>query len=347
MEHFTAHRLRSACQVVEPMQLNEHQGSAIRGAFYHALLDAFCMNREAASCAACPLVATCPVAFLVATLDPKSDRGATVPRPYTIEPPLDGKTRYAPGETLEFGLTMFARALNPFPYVVLGMQRLEQGGLGKRLPENGYRRGRFRVRAVWAENPLTSERQEVLRQGEAMVQVPDVPITHAQVTQWVNQQSSESTNQRISESAIVLRFLTPTRLVDKGRLVHQPDFRVLVQRLLERLSALAREFCDTPLVLDFGGLIRQAAAVQLVADDTRWVELESYSTRLGRSTPLGGFIGQATFAGDVTPFLPWLLWGQFTHVGKDAVKGNGLYQVTWVERETSPFVLIQAVCHPA
>jgi hypothetical protein len=330
MEHFTAHRLRFACQVVEPMQLNEHQGSAIRGAFYHALLNAFCMNSQAASCTACPLVATCPVAFLVATLDPQSDRGADVPRPYTIEPPLDGKTRYAPGETLEFGLTMFARALNLFPYVVLGMQRLEQGGLGKRLPENGYRRGRFRVRAVWAENPLTGERQEVLRQGETMVNVPDVPITHAQVTQWVNQQSAIGNRQ----SSIALRFLTPTRLVDNGQLVHQPDFRILMQRLLERLSALAREFGDTPLVLDFGGLIHQAETVQLVADDTRWVELESYSTRLGRATPLGGFIGEATFAGDLAPFLPWLLWGQFTHVGKDAVKGNGLYQVTWVERET-------------
>jgi len=340
MEHFTAHRLRFACQVVEPMQLNEHQGSAIRGAFYHALLNAFCMNREAASCTACPLVASCPVAFLVATLDPKSDRGATVPRPYTIEPPLDGKTRYEPGETLEFGLTMFARALNLFPYVVLGMQRLEQGGLGKRLPENGYRRGRFQVRAVWAENPLTGERQEVLRQGETMVNVPDVPITHAQVTKSANQQI---TNQQITnrqspienlKSKIVLRFLTPTRLVDNGQLVHQPDFRVLMQRLLERLSALAREFSDTPLALDFGGLIRQAEAVRLVADNTRWVELESYSTRLKRATPIGGFIGQAVYeAADWRPFLPWLIWGQFTHVGKDAVKGNGLYQLTWVERE--------------
>jgi len=341
MEHFTAHRLRFTCQVVEPMQLNEHQGSAIRGAFYHALLSAFCMNREAASCAACPLVASCPVAFLVATLDPQSDRGATVPRPYTIEPPLDGKTRYEPGETLEFGLTMFARALNLFPYVVLGMQRLEQGGLGKRLPENAYRRGRFRVRAVWAENPLTGERQEVLRQGETMVQVPDVPITHAQVCQWANQQI---TNQQITnrqspienlKSKIVLRFLTPTRLVDNGQLVHRPDFRVLMQRLLERLSALARTFSDTPLELDFGGLIRQAETVQLVADNTRWVELESYSTRLGRATPIGGFIGQAVYqAADWSPFLPWLAWGQFTHVGKDAVKGNGLYQLTWMEPGT-------------
>jgi hypothetical protein len=328
MEHFTAHRLRFACQVAEPMQLNEHQGSAIRGAFYHALVNAFCMNRQVASCTACPLVATCPVAFLVATLDPKSDRGATVPRPYTIEPPLDGKTCYAPGETLKFGLTMFARALSLFPYVVLGMQRLEQGGLGKRLPENGYRRGRFRVHAIWAENPLTGERQEVLRQGETMVNVPDVPITHAQVTQWANQRISESPIEN-PKSEIGLRFLTPTRLVDNGQLVHRPDFRVLVQRLSERLSALTREFCDTPLALDFGGLIHQAETVQLVTDDTRWVELESYSTRLGRSTPLSGFIGEATFAGDLAPFLPWLLWGQFTHVGKDAVKGNGWYSIAF------------------
>jgi hypothetical protein len=187
-----------------------------------------------------------------------------------------------------------------------------------------------------------------------------VPITHAQVCQWANQRISESAKQgsgesgneeiresgtgpspiansksEIRNSQLAIRFLTPTRLVDGGRLVRRPDFRILMQRLLERLSALTRQFCDTPLALDFGGLIHQAEAVQLVADNTRWVELESYSTRLGRATPLGGFIGEATFAGDLAPFLPWLLWGQFTHVGKDAVKGNGLYQVTWVERETS------------
>ena len=76
MDHFTAHRLRFECQVVEPIQLNEHTGSAIRGAFYHALWSGFCMNRESPSCTACPLVVTCPVAFLVSTLDPQSDRGA-------------------------------------------------------------------------------------------------------------------------------------------------------------------------------------------------------------------------------------------------------------------------------
>ncbi len=338
MEHFTAHRLRFVTEVASPIELNAHKGSAIRGALYHALTDGFCMHKPALAangCAQCPLVATCPVAFLVATLDPRSDRGANVPRPYTIEPPLDNepmaqsanepnpnghaKTTYAKGERFEFGLTMFARALNLFPYVVLSIKNLEKSGIGKRVAENRYQRGRFVVREIWAENPLTGERQPVLREGEAMVQVPDVPITSAAVSR----QSSA-----VSAEGITLRFLTPTRLVDDGHLVRHPDFRVLVQRLFERLSALARTFGDAPLALDFAGLIADAARVQCVRGETRWVELESYSTRLGRATPIGGFVGAATYSGNLAPFLPWLLWGQFTHVGKDAVKGNGWYEVS-------------------
>jgi len=83
MNNFTAHRLRFVAEVQSAIELNEHQGSAIRGALYHALRSRFCGNREAAECAACPLVATCPVATLVSTLKPGSVRGRDVPRPYT------------------------------------------------------------------------------------------------------------------------------------------------------------------------------------------------------------------------------------------------------------------------
>lgn len=70
MHHFTVQRLRFVVEAREPIELNEHQGSAIRGAIFHALLDRFCTNREARECAACSLVAASPVAFLVSTLDP-------------------------------------------------------------------------------------------------------------------------------------------------------------------------------------------------------------------------------------------------------------------------------------
>jgi hypothetical protein len=217
---------------------------------------------------------------------------------------------------------MFSRALNLFPYVILTAHALQEEGLGRKVEENGWRRGTFSLREVWAENPLTGERQQVMAGGDPLVRVPDVPITHEQILESVLNQAQGD--------QLTLRFLTPTRLVDQGRLVQRPLFRVVVQRLFERLSALARAYCDTPLELDFQDLLQRAERVQLIEDGTRWVEWESYSTRRHASTPNSGFLGAATYRGELAPFLPWLLWGQFTHVGKDAVKGNGWYcQEAW------------------
>ncbi|MGC8947286.1 MAG: CRISPR system precrRNA processing endoribonuclease RAMP protein Cas6, partial [Anaerolineae bacterium] len=150
MFSFTAHRLRFITEVQTPVELNEHQGSAIRGALFHALRNRFCMNREVPECAACPLATSCPVAFLVSTLDPASDRGRDVPRPFTVQPPLPGSGhpleqgshlafRYEPGERLEFGLTLYAHALKLFPYVVLAVTELERGGLGRRVQQEDGR----------------------------------------------------------------------------------------------------------------------------------------------------------------------------------------------------------------
>lgn len=330
MEDFTAHRLRFRVAVQTPIELNPHKGSSIRGALYHALRRQFCFNREAPSCAECPLHATCPVAFLVATtirdrmlkVDDKGQRGREVPRPYTIEPPLESKTRYEPGETLTFGLTLFTQALNLFPYIILAIKGLEKGGLGRKVAENGWRRGTFTLQEITAFNPLTGERQTVLQEGSELVEVPDVPVTHPQVM------AAAKERQLIRDGILKMEFLTPTRLIDQGQLVHKPRFRPLLQRLLERLSALARTFSDTPFDQELKyRLIGQAEAIETVADETRWVELESYSTRRRARTPIGGFVGRAAFRGNLEPFLPWLIWGQFTHVGKNAVKGDGWYRI--------------------
>jgi len=140
MENFTAHQLHFTCQVQTPILLNEHQGSAIRGALFQALRNQFCFNKEAKGCGECALWATCPICFLVATRNPQSERGVEVPRPYTIEPPIERMNestniriyestnartarkfvnssirRYEPGETLQFGLTLFAQASISFP----------------------------------------------------------------------------------------------------------------------------------------------------------------------------------------------------------------------------------------
>ena len=336
MQHFTAHRLRLVADVKTTIELNEHQGSAIRGALYHALRTRFCTNRAAEECSECTLVAACPVATLVSTMLPGAKRGRDVPRPYTIQPPLpgtghplsrpDGRVvyRYRPGEQLAFGRTLYAQALQLFPYVVMAIMEMSEKGIGRRTKHDDgrWRRGSFTLREVWTENPLTGQRQPVISEGDRVVQVPDLPVTHEQVLTWAADPAPGG--------QVHVALMTPTRLIERGRLVkpHSFRFRPFFQRLLDRIEGLSQVFSDTPQSFDFPALIAAAEEVRTVENLLSWEELRSYSTRQRRDTPTSGLMGHVTFeADDWGPFLPWLGWGQYVHVGKDAVKGNGWYEV--------------------
>ena len=377
MDNFKAHRLRFVTEVQTTIELNEHQGSAIRGALYHAMRARFCGNKAVDECAQCPLVLTCPVAALLSTLKPDAPGGRDVPRPFTIQPPVIAGSRervagsgdrvagsgeqiagsgergagscghpvedeqgrlffhYRPGERFEFGLTLYAQALQLFPYVVLTVKTFEEGGLGRRMARDSGRwlRGILRIQEVWAENPLTGERQPVLASGDDTVHVPDVPITHAQVCKFASEQVGKPASLQADKSGsgcVTLRFLTPTRLVESGRLVkpHTFRFKPLLQRLLDRLESLSRDFSDTKLDVDFSALVAASENVRVLDNRLWWEELRSYSTRRRADSPTSGLLGTVILeADDWSPFAPYLVWGQFTHVGKDATKGNGEYRI--------------------
>jgi len=324
MQQFSAHRMCVRAQVITPVSLNEHKGSAIRGALFHSLRNRFCTLRDRRSCSDCPLWEGCPVCSLVSTIAPDNRLGHNAARPYTVQPPLE-ETRlfYRPGDTLSFGLTLFSDALRLFPYLTMALQGMAEQGLGRKCAENGWRRGTFELHNVWAENPLSNQREPILQKGHPSVHTPDIPITHQQILAQAERMAQASD--------LTLELLTPTRLTHRKRLVKPGSvtFRIVLARLLDRLQSLAASQCDTPLELDYGQLVRSAENVKTVADRTRWVELASYSTRQRRTTPIGGLVGAITFcAHDWRPYLPWLLWGQYTHIGKDAVKGNGWYRLT-------------------
>ncbi len=42
---------------------------------------------------------------------------------------------------------------------------------------------------------------------------------------------------------------------------------------------------------------------------------------------MGGFVGEVTYEGNLQEFLPLLILGRYTHVGKYAVWGNGRYEI--------------------
>jgi hypothetical protein len=259
-----------------------------------------------------------------------------VPRPYAIEPPLlpsDDPTRAAwfdPGERFRFGLTLYSQAMNLFPYLVVAMPILGQAGLGVPLAENGRRgqkrRGQLKLCQVEAVNPVTGEIAPVMGEGQTRVHLPNVPATQADVDAL-----AADVLARIAPSGmLVLRYLTPTRIVEGRHLVQRPWLGPLVRRLLERIDALRVEYAGQPPWPDRQRLSDLADGVHLVEDCTHWEEVRSGSRRLGRSTWVSGYVGAATYWAKPDAWaalLPLLLWGQATHVGKNATKGNGWYRI--------------------
>ena len=247
---------------------------------------------------------------------------------------------------------------------MLSVPLLESSGVGKPVSTNGGRRGRFHVEQIDLVDPLagtasSGERtQRLYTRGEAKVAKPELMITPQQVTARARELAAAAAK----SGQFTIRFLTPTRLIADGLLVHKPDFRILALRLAERVEALERAYgaasvagslsADGDVALTeeeraaararYTRIGQAAAQIKLVSDETRWVNVASYSARQHRATPIGGFVGRATFAlpaehaqhAGAAPHIEipdelWeaLVWGEALHVGKNAVKGDGLYRI--------------------
>lgn len=342
MVELTAHRLWFEVEAVTPVAFHPYTGSALRGALIQALQGPYCAAPEEARASA-DHRSICPVCWLLAF----ESRPGDSRRPYTIEPLLGSRREFSPGERFTFGVTLFGRAVHLFPYLALAVPEMGRAGVGRRLPpdritpehppdkktEGAHRRhpgrggrGRFVLRSITAGHPLTGERQVLLGEGQSLIQMPQLPVTWEQVDGL-----AEALADRLacSDGRLEVRFLTPTRIVDNGRLCHRPDFRPLFQRLFERVCQLCLDFGEGAPPEGWTDLEPMAASVTLEVDDTHWWDVRGHSRRLGRPQPLGGFVGRVVYRSrEWRPLLPWLLWGVCAHVGKNAVKGGGIYTLS-------------------
>ncbi len=331
----TAYHLRLTLRATEPLELEAQPGSALRGLLFQGLWERFCVNKAAPECASCPLVQTCPVSALVAPLRDEHPRGRDIPRPFVIRPPLVAAAsaeglRLEPGQAVTFGLILLGSAGKLFPYVVMAAQVMERNGLGRALEANGRRRGRFRIEQIDAVHPFTGAEARLFARDATTVHAPEIAVTAADVM---------ARARALPNDQLTLHFLTPTRLIAQGHLATHPDFQVLALRLAERLEqvelAYARPHSQEQTdpsersgPVWYQQIKELAASCQMLSDQTRWVDVKSYSSRQRRLTPIGGFIGRATVSAPRSLLLRELLvWGEVLHVGKNTVKGDGWYQV--------------------
>ena len=121
-----------------------------------------------------------------------------------------------------------------------------------------------------------------------------------------------------------LQFLTPTELKNAGGLADRPEFPILFSRLRDRLSTLRAFYGAGPFDLDFRAIGERANAIRLIRCNLTWETVERKSGRTGQVHPLGGFLGEAAYEGDLTEFVPLAARrGAGAGVGRQTVWGKG------------------------
>lgn len=321
LDNFTLARYRFELQCVSPLELRGFPGSTLRGAFGSAFRRMVCVT-HAPTCAGCLLRHQCAYGYVFETAPPPGSdrlrRNETVPRPYVLEVPSGERLSYAEGEHLRFVVTLIGRAVDFFPYFVFTVMRLEKSGLGAGRQQG---KGRFHLLEVSAETadgalvPVYTPEQGLSTQRLPVIRGADIARRA----------------QHLPTDRLRIRFLTPTRLRYEGKLTDYVLFHHVVRALLRRLSSLLYFHCGVEPQMDFTGLIAQAEQVHTVQSSLRWVEQERYSRRQHTSLRMGGFTGEMVVEGNLQPFLPLLVAGEYVHVGKGTVMGLGKMQLVHEE----------------
>lgn len=308
-------RYRVTFAALEPLDLPAYLGSTLRGAFGRAFRALACPARRGEPC---PIPDTCPYHLIFETAPPAGAEALRtheeVPRPFVIgaPPPATGRA-YPAGSEVTFDLTLIGRARPFFPYFVVAFREVDRIGRERRA---------VALQRIEAADPLRGTRERVYAAEDNRVRACDGAVTLA-----------DCAAVPCPGSRVRVQFLTQTRLTHGAAVVRRPEFHVLFRRLLGRLSSLARFHGGGPLEVDFRGLIERAGEVRLARDETRWTTWARYSARQDRRMEWEGIVGTATYEGDLTPFWPYLVFGQWVHVGKGATFGLGAYRLEPVDGE--------------
>src|SRR5205085_1936822 len=109
--------------------------------------------------------------------------------------------------------------------------------------------------------------QDIFTQGAKSASMqPALPVT----PELIDREARRWPGDRIT-----VRFLTPTRIVARGRLVRSAEFQPFFHRLLERTVELWTVYGDGAHPFDVVALRQQAASIECLVDETHWVDVES------------------------------------------------------------------------
>jgi len=231
------------------------------------------------------------------------------PRPFVFRAAhLDGQTIPAGGDFF-FDVHVFDVRRPALPHLRTALEALAETGMGPR-------RGRAILEHTGQLDLAGSARG-----------VTDQPLPPCVISLDPDEEPADR---------VRLRFLTPTELKTGGGVSERPEFPILFGRLRDRLSTLRALYGAGPLDIDFRGMGERAGSVRLERSALEWETVQRRSSRTGQVHSIGGFTGEAEYAGQLAEFLPWLRAARWVGVGRQTVWGKGDVRVVGLTTSAGP-----------
>jgi|Deesub1362A_J573_1020465.scaffolds.fasta_scaffold01573_9 CRISPR-associated endoribonuclease Cas6 len=291
-----------------------YKGVTLRGAFGKSLKRLFCVEKKSKkSCSECLLNQSCSYSYIFESPNIKKEPyflspNSSVPHPFVLEPPLDAKRHYQPGETFSFGLILVGKALRYLPSIVYSFVEIGKKGLG-------VERGKFSLVNVYS---VQKEKKVVIFDSRKECFL-NVSFTSKRDFPYGEEMKKTDT--------LKLEFLTPVRIVKEGKPLKNLEFWNIINALLIRLAQLMYFHCGEKPEIDIQKLVDESRGVKVVESQLYWSEFAHFSPRIRERIKLGGLLGDITFKGKLDKWYPILKLGEILHLGKATSFGFGKYTV--------------------
>jgi hypothetical protein len=220
---------------------------------------------------------------------------------------LDGRT-FAADARFHFDLNLFDTETPAMAYLVLTFAQLAREGLGPG-------RRRVELTSVAQLNERGDPCAVLYQNGTMLVQQNVAPL----------ELDLAPTGEQVTR--VRVRFVTPTELKGGQQIAAQPEFGILASRIRDRISTLREFYGGGGLEIDFRAFGERAGLVRMTRCEIRNVDVMRRSSRTGQIHPIGGFVGEADYEGDLTEFWPYLRAAKWTGVGRQTVWGKGEIEV--------------------
>jgi hypothetical protein len=307
-------RLEFTAALERPLELPAHPGALLRSVFGAALRQGTCTT-GVPRCGECPLLRSCayPAIFETPTAPTQFEQKfSQLPNPYVIEPPA-GPVFLRAGEPLVFHMVLSGSATQrQTPLIISAWQRALRLGLGQ-ARITGHLQAVAAVDAFGQRVPMFPPASGA----------DAAPVPLLDLAALIRTGNSEP-------AALELHFESPLRLQHESKPLRPDQLtpRTFMSHLLRRITLMLDVHMGIrPAPFDARALLSLADQLAHDGRQLQWHDLRRYSARQGQELPQGGVQGAWLWRGPMAPLLPWLLMGQWLHVGKGATAGLGGYTV--------------------